>query len=88
MENDENFIIFIKLESQFSLKVELNKGNANNPHIIHLLALNSDKPIEDLFYNFINNETDNLNPEGLDFLLLTDNDTKIIFNDIYLSEKN
>jgi hypothetical protein len=34
----------------------------------------------------MNNETDNLSPEGLDFLLLTNNYTKIIFNEIYLSK--
>ena len=33
------------------------------------------------------NETDNLNPEGLDFLLLSENGTKIIFNDIYYSKQ-
>ena len=39
-----------------------------------------------MFDYFMNNETDNLSPEGLDFLLLTNNDTKIIFNKIYLSK--
>ena len=39
-----------------------------------------------MFYNFIQNETDNLNPEGLDLLLLADNKTKIIFNNIYLTK--
>ena len=68
-------------------KVELKKGNEKDPHIINLLALNSDKPIEEMFYNFMENETDNLNPEGLDFLLLSENNTKIIFNDIYYSKK-
>ena len=68
-------------------KVELKKGNNSDPHIIHLLALNSDKPVEELFYNFIKNETDNLNPEGLDFLLLNYDKTKISFNDIYLTNK-
>ena len=67
-------------------KVELKQGSSNDPHIIHLLALNSDKPVEDMFYNFIQNETDNLNPEGLDFLLLSNNNSKIIFNDIYLTK--
>jgi len=68
-------------------KVELKQGSSSDPHIVHLLALNSDKPVEDMFYNFIQNETDNLNPEGLDFLILTNNNTKIIFNNIYLTKK-
>ena len=67
-------------------KVELKQGSAKDPHIVHMIALNSDTPVEDMFYNFIQNETDNLNPEGLDFLLLTNNKTKIIFNDIYLTK--
>ena len=67
-------------------KVEIKKGSENDPHIINLLALNSDKPIEEMFYDFIENETDNLNPEGLDFLILSENNTKIIFNDIYYSK--
>ena len=44
------------------------------------MALNSDKPIEEMFLDFMQNETDNLDPEGLDMLKLTDNDTKIIIN--------
>ena len=66
--------------------VELKRGSKYDPHIVHLLALNSDKPVEDMFYNFIENETDNLNPEGLDLLLLVDNKTKIIFNNIYCTK--
>ena len=30
IENNENFVIFIKLDSKFSLKVELNKENDGN----------------------------------------------------------
>ena len=55
--------------------------------MIHLLALNTDKSIEEMFLNFFDNETDNLNPEGLDLLILSENKTKIIFNPIYLSNK-
>ena len=84
---DEEEYLFLPFSFFKITKVELNQGSTSNPHIIHLLALNSDKPVEDLFYYYINNETDNLNPEGLDFLLLTENDTKIIFNDVYLSKK-
>ena len=33
----------------------------------------------------MNEETDNLSPEGLDLLLVNDDGTKILFNKIYLS---
>ena len=66
------------------MKVELNEGNADNPHIIHLLAINSKKPIEEMFSEFMENETDSLNPEGLDLLYLNYNSTEILFNKIYL----
>ena len=61
-------------------KVQKGLGTPENPHIIYLMALNSDKPIEEMFLDFMQNETDNLDPEGLDMLKLTDNDTKIIIN--------
>ena len=64
-------------------KVELKKGSKDDPHLIHLLALDSDKPIEEMFSDFITKETDNLNPERLDFLLLKNNRTKFEFNNIY-----
>ena len=73
--------------SFFKIKnVEFKKGTGDDPHLIHLIALDTEKPIEEMFDYFMNNETDNLSPEGLDFLLLTNNDTKIIFNKIYLSK--
>ena len=65
-------------------KVELNKGTIQNPHIIHLIALNSKKPIEEMFLDFVKKETDALNPEGLDFLLLKNNGKKLILNPIYV----
>ena len=64
-------------------KVELKNGTISDPHIIHLIALNSEKPIEDMFRDFFKNVTDNLNPEGLDLLILCENKTKIKFNPIY-----
>ena len=64
-------------------KVELKKGTKSDPHIIYLIALNSEKPIEDMFIDFFKNVTDNLNPEGLDLLILCENKTKIKFNQIY-----
>ena len=48
---------------------------------IYLTALNSEKPIEDMYLDFMQNETDNLDPEGLDMLILTnDNSTTLIIN--------
>jgi len=66
-------------------RVELKEGNESDPHIIYLTALNSDKPIEEMFIDFFKKETDNLNPEGLDLLILSDNKTKINFNSIYFT---
>ena len=83
--NEEEYLFlpfsFFKIK-----KFKRKKGTKDAPHIIYLIALNTEKPIEEMFYDFMINETDNLSPEGLDFLLLTNNDTKIIFNEIYLSK--
>ena len=68
-------------------KVELKKGNEKDPHIIYLTALNSEKPIEEMFIDFFEKETDNLNPEGLDLLILSNRKTKINFNQIYYTSK-
>ena len=70
------------------MNVELNEGNVDNPHIINLLAINSKKPIEEMFSDFMENETDSLNPEGLDLLYLNYNITEILFNKIYMSKYN
>jgi hypothetical protein len=73
--------------SFFKIKdIEIGKGNKRNPHIIHLIAINSEKPIEEMFLDFMSKETDNLDPEGLDMLQLCENDTKIILNPNLLSE--
>ena len=63
-------------------------GDQFNPHLIYLMAIDSEKPIEDMFIDFMENETDNLDPEGLDMLLLINNDTKIILNPRLLSKNN
>ena len=48
---------------------------------IYLTALNSEKPIEDMYLYFMQNYSDNLDPEGLDMLILTnDNSTTLIIN--------
>ena len=48
-------------------------GNWSDPHIINLIALNSNIPIEEMFYNFFKNYTDSLDPEGLDILKIKGN---------------
>jgi hypothetical protein len=52
-----------------------------------LIALNSEKPIEQMFSDFMEKETDNLNPEGLDLLVLHNNNKTIEFNKEYLSKE-
>ena len=59
------------------------EGTCKDPHIVNLIALNSDKPIEEMFSDFMDNKTDNLDPEGLDLLKLSHNNEKIEFNPIY-----
>ena len=83
--NEEEYLFFpfsfFKIEN-----VELKEGNIKDPHIIDLTALNSEKPIEEMFSDFMLKVTDNLNPEGLDLLILEKNNTKLIFNPIFLQE--
>ena len=63
--------------------VKREKGTAENPHVINLLAIKMDKPLEETFEDFIKKETDNLDPEGLDMLILCGNNEKIEFNKKY-----
>ena len=65
------------------INVKLNKGNVSSPHIIKLLAIKTKIPIEDMFLDFIQNQTDNLDPEGLDMLVYDDTNKEIYFNKIY-----
>ena len=51
-------------------------------NIIYLTALNSEKPIEDMFLDFMENETDNLDPEDLDILRTVNDDTILIINPV------
>ena len=67
--------------SFFKIKdVKVDKGTKGHPHIINLIALNSEKPIEEMFLDYMENETDNLDPEGIEMLKLCDENTKIILN--------
>ena len=80
--NEEEYLFlpfsFFKIK-----KVEIQNGNTDNPHKIHLIALNSEKPIEEMFDDFTSTETDNLNPEGLDLLQLDNDGTEIVFNEMF-----
>ena len=42
-----------------------------------------DKPLEEIFEDFLKKETDNLDPEGLNMLILCNNNEKIDFNKKY-----
>ena len=44
------------------------------------MELDSDKSIEDIFIDFMENETDNLDSERLDILFFKNNSTKIVLN--------
>ena len=82
--NEEEYLFlpfsFFKIK-----KVKLCEGNKKSPHIIYLKALDSEKPIEQILADFMDNETDSLNPEGLDLLVLTNNSEKIDFNQAFIS---
>ena len=82
---DEKEYLFLPFSFFKIINVIQGEGNEGNPHIIYLMALNSDKPIEDIFIDFMESETDNLDPQGLDMLKLCDSDTKIILNPMLLS---
>ena len=85
-QNEEEYLFlpfsFFKIK-----KVKMSEGNSEYPHIIYLVALDSEKPIEQMLTDFMENETDNLNPEGLDLLILENNDEKISINPIYYSKE-
>ena len=84
--NEEEYLFlpfsFFKIK-----KVKMSEGNQDYPHIIYLIALDSEKPLEQMLVDFMENETDNLNPEGLDLLILENNNEKISINPIYYSNQ-
>ena len=84
--NEEEYL-FLPFSFFKIINIVQKLGNEDDPHLIYLMALDSDKPIEDMFIDFMENETDNLDPEGLDLFLLINNDTKIILNQQLISEK-
>ena len=48
--------------------------------IIHLSALNLEKPIEEMLLEYMEKEGDNLDPEGLQMLRLDKTETTLILN--------
>ena len=66
--------------------VECKTENGVHKDIIYLTALNSEKPIEEMFLEFMENETDNLDPEGLQMLKLDNNDSTLVLNPLLKSE--
>ena len=66
--------------------VECKNENGIHKDIIYLTALNSEKPLEEMFLEFMENETDNLDPDGLQMLKLINNDTTLILNPWLKSE--
>ena len=62
-------------------------GTPINPHLIFLTALRSEKSIEDMLLDFMQNETDNLDPEGLKMIKINDvDDTYMSLNPNLLQE--
>ena len=83
---DEEEYLFLPFSFFKITGVKKCDGNANNPHKIFLTAIDSEKPIEDIFLNYMENETDNLDPEGLDMLKIYEAGTKIKLNPSLLSK--
>jgi hypothetical protein len=77
---EEKEYLFLPFSFFKIIKIKEGKGTLNEPHIIYLIALNSEKPIEDIILDFMEKETDNLDLEGLDMLQLYSLDTKIGIN--------
>ena len=62
-------------------KITLIMHNLNKiPYTIYLTALNSEKPLEEMLLEFMEKETDNLDLEGLDMIVLTNDGTNMILN--------
>ena len=90
--NNSKSVVNIENLSEFSNEKEylflpfsffkiINVEKKKKFHKIYLLAMNSEKPIEEMFLNFFEKCTDSLDPEGLDILQL--NNDKILFNSDY-----
>ena len=60
--------------------------NFKSIYIIYLIALNSEKPIEEMYLEFMENETDNLDPERLDMLIVDNNRNTLFLNNFLKHE--
>ena len=80
---DEEEFLFLPFSFFKIINVKYGQGNTSSPHKVYLKALKTDKTIEEMFIDFMDNETDNLIPDGLDMLLLTNHSEKIMFNSKY-----
>ena len=73
---------FLCLPFTFFKITNVVSSTVNNIHTdtIYLTALNSEKPLEEMFLDFLQNETDNLDPEGLEMIRLTNDNTTMYIN--------
>ena len=53
------------------------------PCTIYLTALNSEKPLEEMLLEFMEKETDNLDLEGLDMIVLTHDKTNMVLSEFF-----
>ena len=53
------------------------------PCTIYLTALNSEKPLEEMLLEFMETETDNLDLEGLDMIVLTHDKTNMVLSEFF-----
>ena len=66
--NSEKEYLFLPF-SFFKIKnVYKKSGTSLDPHIVYMVALESDRPVEEMFYEWFKNYSDSLDPEGLDIL--------------------
>ena len=86
---NEKEYLFLPFSFFKIVDIKEGEGNEQDPHRIFLIALNSEKPLEDMFIDFMIKETDNLDPEGLDMLELSKEDSYIsINNPAIIKDKN
>ncbi len=69
-------------------KVERKKNQEKEEYEVYLIALNSEISLEEMFEDFMVDETDNVDPRGLDMLQLTKKDTEIIINENLITKNN
>ena len=76
LSNHPNEEEYLCLPFTFFKITNVDMGN----NIIYLTALRSEKPIEDMFLEFMENETDNLDPEGLEMIKLNNDGISFVLN--------